>query len=306
MSLTLRQLSYFVALAETRHFGRAAARVHVTQPALSVQIREMEARLGTTLILRDGMRLTPAGQEVLVGARRVLAEVGRLEQAARWRGGLQGRLNLGVIPTVAPYLLARVLPLLAARHGGVELRLREATTELLLADLDDGRLDAAVVALPAGAPGLEERALFQDRFLLAGAAADMARLAADHAALTPTGLDPEHLLLLDEGHCLADQALEVCGLARDETRVDLGAASLATLCRLVAQGFGRTFVPEIAVASERAAAPGLVVMRFDAPEPGRVIGLVRRAHGGPDGWFEDLAALLREAGEAALALARDT
>lgn len=303
MDITLRQLDYFIALAETRAFGAAAEKVFVTQPALSVQIRELETRIGVQLVIRDrrGITLTPAGQEVLRAAHRVRAELSAMQAAVRWQEGLTGRLKLGVIPTVAPYLLPKALPLVAERYPGVDLRVREAMTHELLAALDDGALDAAVLALPSGRADQIERPLFEDRFLLAGAHEALGGLVARAEALRPATLDPDSLLLLDEGHCLADQALEVCGLARSRTRVDLGASSLATLCGLVAGGFGFTFLPEIALASERAAAPAMGVARFSGPEPRRVIGLVRRNLPGPDAWFDELAGLLQEAGEALIA-----
>ncbi|WP_137700539.1 LysR substrate-binding domain-containing protein [Marimonas lutisalis] len=306
MDITLRQLTYFIALAETRHFGRAAERCHVTQPALSVQIRELEDRLGAQLIAREGRQpaLTPAGQEVLASARRVMGELDRMQDAVRWQGGLSGRLKLGVIPTVAPYLLPVALPMLRARDLSLDLRVREAQTDQILSDLGDGHVDAAVLALPTGVPGLVETPLFEDRFTLAGSAAQIEELSARTEALRPTELNPDRLLLLDEGHCLADQALEVCGLRRSATRVDLGASSLATLSGLVAEGFGLTLLPELALESEMAATPALRVIRFPAPEPARMVGLVRRDLSGNDGWFIELAAILREAGRAVLDTAR--
>lgn len=306
MNVTLRQLSYFLALAEARHFGRAAEIAHVSQPALSTQIKEMEARMGAKLIDRRerGVRLTPAGQEVLQAARRIMGEVARMEDAVRWQAGLRGRLRLGVIPTVAPYLLPVALPMLRARDVSLDLRVREAQTAVLVSDLADGRLDAAVIALPSGGAGLAEVPLFEDRFLLAGSRMQLAQLRARGARISPGRLDPERLLLLDEGHCLADQALEVCGLERAATRVDLGAASLTTLCGLVASGFGLTFLPELALETERAAAPALEVLRFPGAEPRRRIGLVRRDLSGKTEWFDELAAILREAGESVIGRAR--
>ena len=306
MDITLRQLAYFVALTETRHFGRAAERCHVTQPALSTQIREMEARLGSQLIerRRQGLTLTPAGQAVLRSARAIRGEIEVMQEAVRWRDGLSGRLRLGVIPTVAPYLLPVALPMLRAGDLSLDLRVREAQTDMLLADLGDGRLDAAVMALPAGGPGLHATALFEDRFLLAGSKAQLGTLQATEGPVRPGALDPDRLLLLDEGHCLADQALEVCGLERAATRVDLGASSLATLAGLVAEGFGLTFLPELSLASALAATPELALMRFPAPEPSRTIGLVRRDLQGQTGWFDDLAGLLRSAGQSGLERAR--
>lgn len=301
MSITLRQLSYFAALAEEGSFVRAAARVNVTQPALSMQIRELEDQLGLCLVERGTrtVRLTPAGRAVLARAARVLAEVREIEGLGR-RDGPGGRVNLGLIPTVAPYLLPAVLDRLGPGSGA--LRLREARTDRLLAELATGALDAVVIVRPAGRDGdLAAEPLFRDRFVLAGSAGRMAGL--DPDALRPVALDPDLLLLLDEGHCLADQALEVCGLTRRQMRIDLGAASLATLVGLVAQGFGLTFLPEIALRAETAAAPAMRLVRFAAPEPAREIALVRRAATPREGWFTDLAAVLAAAGQDLLAAA---
>ncbi|MCO6382174.1 MAG: LysR family transcriptional regulator [Vannielia sp.] len=300
MNLTLRQLRSFAALADTGSFVGAAEVVHVSQPALSQQIKEMEAQTGFRLVERQPRRavLTPAGHELLGHARTVLAAMDTLEQAARWRDGLGGRLSLGVIPTVAPYLLPVALPLIRSRNLGLELQVRESQTDPVLDALESGRLDAAVVALPSGRPGLIEEPLFEDRFLLAGNAAT---LAGQGAGIRPDALDPDRLLLLEEGHCLADQALEVCALRRADTRVDLGASSLATLAGLVAEGFGFTFLPELAAASELAASPKLALRRFSAPEPSRRLGLLRRRTATDDGWFTALADLLRDAGRSRLA-----
>lgn len=306
MPVTVRQLSYFVALAEEASFARAAQRVHVSQPALSMQIRELEARLGAELVERRprALRLTRTGREVLRRARRILAELQELEGLARTRG-LGGPLYLGVIPTAAPYLLPELLPRLQGSPMAQGLRVREAQTDALLAALDEGRLDAAVVAQPAPSAGRVAEALFEDRFLLAATPARLAALGDGLADLRPAALDPEQILLLDEGHCLADQALEVCALERRQTRIDLGASSLGTLCGLVAGGFGLTFLPEIALRTETAAAPGLALARFAPPEPARRLALVRRAGSADDGWFAALAAQLRAAGGALLAHARD-
>ncbi|WP_370161010.1 LysR substrate-binding domain-containing protein [Limimaricola soesokkakensis] len=304
MNPSLKQLRYFVALAETGGFGRAAETVFVSQPALSQQIKELETILGVELVERlpRGIRLTRAGREVLERSRRILGEVAELERAARLSRGLTGRLRLGVIPTVAPYLLPIALTRLRARDLTLDIRVREAQTETLLDDLEAGRVDAVVAALPLPVAGLAVEPLVSDRFVLAGTAARLARWIGDPEALRPTSLAPDQLLLLDEGHCLADQALEVCGL-RGRGRVDLGASSLATLSGLVAEGFGLTLLPEIALRAETAAAPGLALMRFAAPEPARELALVRRA-GGDGGWAAPLADLLREAGAELLGSAR--
>lgn len=289
MKVTLKQLAYFCALAEARNFGRAAEIANVTQPALSMQIKELEAILGVKLVERlpRDVRLTPAGRAVLDRAERVISEAMELEATAR-REDLGAALNVGMIPTVAPYLLAGTLSRLRAADITRDLRLREAQTADLLISLREGRLDAVVLADPPDSPDLTTVTLFADRFILAGSAARLSALGTGSEALRPMALRPEHLLLLDEGHCLADQALEFCRLDRRQTRLDLGASSLSTLCGLVAEGFGLTFLPEIALASEMAASPGITLRRFEAPEPARQIALVRRAGSAAGSWFDDL------------------
>lgn len=308
MNLSLRQLRYFLALAETGHFTRAAEEVHVSQPALSVQIKEMEAVLGAPLIDRSGRgaRLTPLGHDIAAHARRVLQEMTALEQTARTARGLSGRLALGVIPTVAPYLLPAAVPLLRAENLHLDLRVREALTDRLLEELSAGRLDAVVIARPAEDEDLSLSPLFTERFLLAGSHGQISTMAATGQIPDPGKLDPERLLLLDEGHCLADQALAACALNRSQTRVDLGASSLSTLSGLVAAGFGFTFLPEIALRRERLGVPGLSVARFRQPEPVREIVLAKRRSLPHQDWFEDLARHLRAAGQGLLCTARQS
>lgn len=300
MNVTLRQLSYFLALIEEGHFGRAADRAHVTQPALSMQIKELETNLDVKLIDRQarGVRLTRAGREVAARARKILGEVAELEALAR-RQGLRQRVHLGVIPTVAPYLLPPALAYLRA-HGARDLRVREAQTSQLLIALEQGQLDAIVIATPVPDADRVVVPLFEDRFLLAGHHARIADLGADAEHLRPVALDPEQLLLLDEGHCLADQALEVCSLDRRKVRLDLGASSLSTLCGLVGQGMGLTFLPEIALATEGAAVPAMATSRFAAPEPFRMISLMRRVGSEDLDWFDELVEALTTVGQAIL------
>ena len=301
--VTLRQLRYFAALAEERNFGRAADRVHVSQPALSMQIRELEDSLGLLLVERGPReaRLTAAGREVARRTQRILAEVVELESAARLNA-LSGQVNLGVIPTIAPYLLPEVLPQLRANDITRDLRLQEATTDVLLGALERGQLDAIVIASAVQRPDLVTLPLFRDRFLLAGRHDRLARLSVDE--LRPESLNPDQLLLLTEGHCLADQALEVCGLNRRRTQLDLGATSLTTLCGLAGQGLGMTFLPEIAVAKERGATPHLAMRRFGTPEPDRQIVLVRRRASETGPWFDGLATALQVAGARLIEQAR--
>ncbi|MBB5220737.1 LysR family hydrogen peroxide-inducible transcriptional activator [Amaricoccus macauensis] len=300
MSFTLRQLRSLTALAEEGHFGRAAAAVNISQPALSVQIRELEATLGARLVERGPREavLTPTGREIVRRARRIFEEVREIEQVARWHGGLSGRLRIGVIPTVAPYLLPLALPELRARNISLDLGVREAQTERLIDEVRSGGLDAAVMALPVEAADLVAEPLFEDRFLLAGTGSRLAALGAEPA---PEAMEPGQLLLLDDGHCLADQAIAACAVDRSRAPMDLRAASLSTLCRLVSEGFGVTLLPELAASAESAAAPGLALTRFAEPEPRRTIGLVRRRLSVDDGWFGELGRIFGEAGRQVIA-----
>jgi LysR family transcriptional regulator, hydrogen peroxide-inducible genes activator len=306
MNITLRQLTYFKALAEQRNFGRAAEVVHVSQPALSVQIREMEKSLGALLVERQArdVVLTPFGRRILEHAERVLDAAQALTDAARWRGGLSGQLRLGLIPTIAPYILPAALEALRSRDISLDVQVQEAKTDRLLADLRSGKLDAAVIALPAGEEGLIEIPLFEDRFLLAGTAARLALQDQGAEALRPMELGASQLLLLEEGHCLTDQALDVCGRGRGHAQINMGASSLSTLSRLVAAGFGLTLMPELAALQEQRAAPLMRLMRFSQPEPARTVGLVRREASEDDGWCAALAAMLREVGETLVGEAR--
>lgn len=305
MNVTLRQLTYFQALAEHRNFGRAAEAVHISQPALSVQIKELEASLGARLVERQArdVLLTPFGRRILAQTEVILREMRVLQEAARWKGGLSGQLALGVIPTIAPYLLPGALAALRTRDIHLDVQVQEGKTVRLLETLKAGHLDAAVMALPTGEEGLIEEPLFEDRFLLAGTRAGLDALG-NPETLRPTELRPAQLLLLEDGHCLTDQALEVCGQGRGHAQINMGASSLATLTRLVAAGFGLTLMPEMAALSERQAAPDMHLVRFCAPEPARMIGLVRRASSVDDGWFSDLAAILRDTGRALIETAR--
>lgn len=287
MKITLRQLHYLVALAENRHFGRAAASVFVTQSALSQQIKELELSLGCQLVERGtkGVTLSTVGRTVVERAQHVLEQVQDIEQIARFQSDMPTKLNIGLIPTIAPYLLPHVLPILRADNIGLELGIREAQTHVLLDELIKGQLDAIVIALPSDIKGLTEVPLMRDNFLLAGAKQPLDDL--PKAGLQPSQIRPEQLLLLDDGHCLADQALAACKIA-PTARVDLRASSLTTLCRLASEGFGFTLLPEVAANSELRAAPELCVHRFAGDQPHRIIGLVRREIGGESAWFTAL------------------
>lgn len=274
--ISLKQLRYFDALARFRHFGRAAEHCAVTQPALSMQIQELERELGTALVERRPRRvlLTEAGREIAARAARVLGEIRDIGDVARAsHGALSGPLSLGVIPTVAPYLLPPLLPRLQARYPRLELRVRETQTSTLTEELIEGKLDLLLLAMPILHSEVETLDLFEDRFLLA---TSMAEPTARQRPATVELLKQGRLLLLEEGHCLRDQALAFCQL-RDIRQVDtFGTSSLSTLAQMVAGGMGLTLLPEISIAFETARVP-LRLTRFEKPEPSRMLGLAWRA-----------------------------
>jgi LysR family hydrogen peroxide-inducible transcriptional activator len=273
--ITLRQLRYLAALAEHRHFGRAAEACAVTQPALSMQIRELERFLGVELVERrpGEVVLTQLGAEVAQRGDRVLAGARDLVDFARHRSRLlTGRLHLGVIPTLAPYVLPRILPILQRRYPELHVELRETQTKSLLDELARGSLDAIMLALPIHEAEIETIRLFDDPFLL-GVPADDPR--AETARVTAAEIDQQQLILLEEGHCLRDQALAYCAGARRDAAMSLGATSLATVMQMVANGYGVTLVPRVAVDVE-VRDERVKLLRFADPEPSRTIGLAWR------------------------------
>ncbi len=298
MRFTLRQLTYFKALADHRNFGRAAAACHVSQPALSVQIRALEEMMGGRLVERAArdVFLTPFGREVLDHATAILSESDDLEKIAAERVSGQQSLAIGFIPTLAPYLLPGVLGALRAGDLSLSVQVQEAQTDQLTSRLIQGDLDAAVLALPVEHAALTATALFEDRFLLAGSTHRLGLAQSNSAVIRPRDLDERQLMLLEDGHCLTDQALDACGKDRTNPGIDMGASSLATLSRLVAAGFGLTLLPETAVETELSATRELNVLRFPDPEPFRTVALVRRASTPNDLWFKDLSDLIKEVG----------
>lgn len=295
IDVSLRQLRYFQALAQNGHFGRAAQACNVTQPALSMQIRQLEETLGTTLIERLPRRiaLTPAGRDVLRRADDILARTRDLVESARQtRGMLVGDLSVGIIPTVGPYLLPLVLPQLARRFPRLRLRLRETQTSALIGELIDGQLDLCIVALPIGMGELAELPLFEDHFLLA-LPADDPRATVSQADLGM--IEKERLLLLEEGHCFRDQALSYCAQASPNLIEGFGATSFATILQMVANGYGITLVPEMALDSEVRGRPEIAVLPFVAPQPRRTIGLIWRKTTPRRQDFEALGEVLRQA-----------
>jgi Transcriptional regulator len=292
-SLTVRQLLYFDALAQTRHFGRAAEVAGVTQPALSSQIAELEARLGCRLFERGGRKveLTAEAEALQPRISAILAQIREVEDmATRGRNRMQGRFRLGMIPTVAPYLLPRLLPELRVRFPELQLELREAVTGILAAEASAGRIDAFVAALPLDQQGLVIETLFEDRFMLAVPKADADFV---NPPVQPESPALERLMLLEEGHCLRDQALKVCGDVRPATLASFGATSLTTLLQMVGHGLGVTLIPEMAAEPSRSV-EGLKIVPFAEPMPSRTIALAWRRGGHREAECRDLAGLIRD------------
>ncbi|GHC65303.1 hydrogen peroxide-inducible genes activator [Neogemmobacter tilapiae] len=292
IGITLKHLRYFDALAQQGHFGRAAEICAISQPALSVQIKELEALLGAPLVERGPrqIRLTALGESFAQRARDILCAVDELGNLARASTGpLTGRLRIGVIPTVAPYLLPRIIQRLAAEHPDLDLHPREAVTQKLVDDLLGGGLDLAVVALPVSETSLFELPLFTEEFVLVRPAAEAAR-----PVPNPETLRTMRLLLLEEGHCFRDQALSFCKMNPATTRDLMEGSSLSTLVQMVGAGIGVTLVPQMAVEVETRTAP-VAVARLPAPHPVRTIGLVWRKSNPLSSQFKGLSRVVQQA-----------
>lgn len=292
INVTLKQFRYFDALARSGHFGRAAEACAISQPALSMQIKDLEDVLGVQLFERGAraVQLTPFGEELGTRVREILRavdEIGDLARAADDR--LVGRLRIGVIPTVAPYLLPRVMQRAAREHPNLDLYIRETVTPKLIGELREGRLDAAILALPASEPGLSEEALFDEDFVLI-------RPKAEASAPVPSkeGLRSMRLLLLEEGHCFRDQALSFCDMRTAQPREMLDGSSLSTLVQMVSAGIGVTLLPEMALPVETRSAD-VAVQRFPKPQPSRTIGMVWRKSSPLSGQLRQMVDLVKDA-----------
>jgi len=273
--LSLRALGYLVALAETRHFGKAAELCFVSQPTLSAQIKKMEDQLGVQLVERgQQVRLTDIGERVVERARRAIEEAREIEELARtFQDPLAGELRIGLIPTVGPYLLPHIAGPLRERFPRLKLLLLEHQTHRLIELLKGGALDVGILALPIPAERLSTRELYTETFQVA--------LPLDHplakrGRLSLEDLDGETLLLLEDGHCLRDQALAACRLARVREAPDFRATSLETLRQMVAAGVGITLLPSLAVEQQDSRSPGMFLRRFKDPEPSRTIAAAWR------------------------------
>ncbi len=292
--LTLKHLRYFEALAQHRHFGRAADACAISQPALSMQIRDLEEMLGTPLVERGyrEVRMTQFADIFVERARDILRsvdELGDLARASRER--LVGRLRIGVIPTIAPYLLPSIIENLTRTYEGLDIHVRETLTPRLLEELSDGRIDTAIVALPISEPSLTEIPLFEERFVL---------VRPDSEACAPVpnaeGLREMRLLLLEEGHCFRDQALSFCSMQTVRPWEGLDGSSLSTLVQMVGMGLGVTLLPEMAVDVEAQSA-AVDVANFAEPQPSRTIGIIWRKTSPLSDQLMQIAELVRDAGK---------
>ena len=306
MPVTLRQLRYFQAVVENGSFTRAAEAVFVSQPALSLQVRELEDAIGAPLLEREsrGVPPTPLGRAAYQQTLRIIDETLVLETMGKRYDSGPFRVMLGIVSTLAPYLLAGLLEHLRASRPRVELDVREAPGKELVSGLLAGRLDAAILSLPLGLMELAEQELFEDRFMLAGRAERLVAFGDIPRATDATQSDLGPLLTLGEEHCLGDQVLGACSMWRPQ-EVHRGAASLATLSKLVASGAGLTLLPETAAQCERAASPELSFLRLAPPEPSRRIGLAYRVASHGQAWIELLAEAASSAGRSLVEEARE-
>ena len=274
--LKLKDLRYLVALADTRHFGRAAERTFVSQPTLSAQLKKLEQYLGVQLIERAPKRvaLTPAGEAIVERARRILESSDEIVELAKGhRDPLAGRIRLALLPTIGPYLLPNVAAKLRKALPRLELMLYEYQTDTMLEKLHSGDIDVGILALPVELGGLESRELYKEPFMVA--------MPSDHrlasrASIRVQDLHEETLLLLDDGHCLRDQALDICSTTSVHEKQDFRATSLETLRQMVAAGVGITLLPELAGRGAYGAARGVTIKPFAKPVPTRTIGAIWR------------------------------
>lgn len=294
-NLTLKQLRYVEALARHGHFGRAAQACAISQPALSMQVRDVEARLEAPLFERSArqVRLTVFGEQFTDRARQILRAVDELGDLARaHRHGLAGRLRIGVIPTIAPYLLPTIIGELSSAYPGLDIHVRETVTPRLLEELAEGRLDTAIVALPISEPSLSETELFTEDFVLVRPGTE-----AGQPVPSVEMLREMRLLLLEEGHCFRDQALSFCNMAATQPRELLDGSSLSTLVQMVSAGIGVTLIPEMAVGVETRSA-SVSIVRFEGAQPSRRIGMVWRKTSTLGVHLSEIADVVRRSGAA--------
>ncbi|MEH6647398.1 hydrogen peroxide-inducible genes activator [Sulfitobacter sp.] len=301
INFTLKQLRYFEAVARQGHFGRAAEMCAISQPALSAQIATLETAIGHQLFERNArqVRLTAFGEQFAARARDILRGAEALSDMARGARGLAlSRLRIGVIPTIAPYLLPSVIGHITAAHPQIDLMVRETMTHKLIEELGDGKLDCAIVALPVSEPAFIEVALFDEAMVLVRPVEDSTKPVPDMDALSQM-----KLLLLEEGHCFRDQALSFCAMRNTLPREGLDGSSLTTLVQMVAAGIGVTLIPEMAVPVETRSAT-VSIAAMGAPHPKRTVGMIWRKTSALSVQLEEIAELVRTAAAAHPAFAR--
>jgi len=292
--MNLRDLKYLVALADHKHFGRAAAACYVSQPTLSTQIRKLEDELGVPLVERAPRRvmLTPAGREAADRARRIVAEVEQMKEAARRSQDPEaGTVRLGIFPTLAPYLLPHVIPRVRERFPQLELLLVEEKSDELLERLREGKLDAAILALPVADDQLHTEFLFDEPFVLA---VPEGHPLASHSQLSLDDLSELRLLLLEDGHCLREQALDVCRLSGALEKTEFRATSLETLRQMVAANVGVTLLPTLAVKPPVARPPNVRLLPFTGNQPSRRIAMCWRRSSAMAEFLQRLAQVFRD------------
>ncbi|MBS0235048.1 MAG: LysR family transcriptional regulator [Proteobacteria bacterium] len=291
--MTLRELEYLVALAKYRHFGKAAEACLVSQPTLSAQIKKLEDELGVALVERDsrGVILTSYGHETAARARQILVEIEQLKQSVQQnRNPEAGTLRLGIFPTLGPYLLPHIVPAVRKRFPKLELLLIEEKSINLLSRLRDGEIDAAVLALPVGDTQLRAEVLFEERFLLA---VPNSHPFARRASIGLRELVDHDLMLLEDGHCLRDQALDICGFSGASERSTFRATSLETLRQMVSAEVGITLLPELATLNQGTLASGIHLLTFSDSNPSRQIAMCWRKSSAREALFLALAELFR-------------
>ena len=292
--MNLRDLKYLVSLADHKHFGRAAAACYVSQPTLSTQIKKLEDELGVPLVERAPRKvmLTPAGRDAADRARRIVAEVEQMKEAARRSQDPEaGTVRLGLFPTLGPYLLPHVVPRLRARFPHLELLLVEEKSDVLLSRLREGKLDAGLLALPVADDQLHTEFLFEEPFLLA---VPESHPLAKRESLTLAELSQHQLLLLEDGHCLREQALDVCRLSGANEKSEFRATSLETLRQMVAADVGITLLPTLAVKPPVARYENIHLLGFSDSHPSRQIAMVWRRSSAMNDFLMELAGVFRD------------
>ena len=291
--MNFRDLQYFVKLAELKHFSKAADACFVSQPTLSTQIRKLEEELGICLVERTPRKimLTPVGEDIAHRARHVLRDIEHIKDAARRSKDPEtGTIKLGIFPTLAPYLLPHVIPVIRKRYPDLRMQLAEEKTEDILHMLDQGILDAGLLALPVEQQDMQIEVLFDEPFV---AAMPASHPLCDKQSIAMQDLEGEELLLLEEGHCLRQQALAVCKLAGAHERVDFHATSMETLRQMVAANAGVTLMPVLSVRPPIPSTENIVLRPFAAPAPSRTIALVWRSSSPMGGFLRKFAKSLK-------------